>query len=260
MNKTVIIGGTFIIAALVAGFGTFKSTERVTVGGETTIASPVVTNTDPDLTVTDLKVTRITPAEGQVILLNTEVTEESMDEVLGQLQSLGGKRAYLVISSPGGSVFAGNRLVSYLENTDQDVQTVCSQICASMAFHIFEAGKKRWMEGHSMLMGHPASGGAQGSIPNMLSMLNAIQLMMDRMDANIARRAKIQYKDFQVSILKNLWVETPDAIKMGLADGLVQLTYSKNDVGIFNTQEILKQKGLAGNKTGDILPFIYEIH
>jgi ATP-dependent Clp protease protease subunit len=261
MKKAVIVGGIVVVAGLVAGFTSFRNSEKVTTS-TTEVATPKVTNNDPGLNVSKLAVTKITPGAGQVILLNTEVSDESMDAVLNQLYALEGQkeRVYLVITSPGGSVFAGNRLVSYLESTNLDVVTVCSQVCASMAFHIFEAGRTRLMEAHSLLMGHPASGGARGTIPEMLSMLNAIKTMTDRMDAAIAKRAKIKYHDFEVSVLRNLWVETPDAIRMGLADGAVHLSFA-NTIGLtFDTAAVLKSKKIKAKTVKDLLPTLYEIN
>lgn len=260
-SHIIIVTAAILGIGTIAGFASFNKPERVTNGGTTSVVTPVVAKADPDLIVSDVKLTRVSPNGNQVVLLNTEVNEDSVDAVINQLteNESRNEKIYLVISSPGGSVFAGNRLVSYLENTASDVHTVCSQVCASMAFHIFEAGKTRWMIGHSLLMGHPASGGARGTVPEMLSMLNAIKLMTDRMDAKIAARAKIAYKDFELEVLKNLWVETPDAIKMGLADGLIHLSYKNNDVSVFNTSEHLKELGIKTKQTKEIFPQLYEI-
>lgn len=263
MVKTSLIALLLTVTiGLSMGLISKKSTDTSTVGPGGSVITPV---RDEVIGVTEnnISVTRITPALGQVVLLNTEINSESIEIVLAALRARETlfKYVYLVITSPGGSVLAGNKLVSYIENGPLEVRTVCSQVCASMAFHIFEVGKIRYMEGHSLLMAHPASGGAQGTIPEMLSMLNAIKLMTDRLDANIAKRAKIAYKDFELDVLKNKWVETPEAIKQGLADHLVHLSYSKNDTSMFNTDNVLKKLNKDNNEIENpsFLRFLYEI-
>lgn len=187
------------------------------VAPDATIAEPV--SIDP------LSVLRIEASPEQIILLNTEVNETSVNLIINRLNHTPEKKVYLIINSPGGSVVSGAKLIAYIQSSPVEVDTVCTEFCASMAFHIFEAGKKRYMFDRAFLMGHPASGGASGTMPNMLSMLNAIQRMMDRLDGAVAARAGIPRDQFNVMVLNNIWIESPDAVRMRLADRIIFLAY-----------------------------------
>lgn len=196
------------------------------------------------------KVRTINPEN--VVLLNVGISDESVEQTIQSLQEAG-DTVYLVIDSPGGSVFAGTKLVNHIRFSGQKIVTVCESICASMGFHIFEAGTRRIMSDKALLMGHPASGGARGNIHEMITMLTAIKDYTERMDRYIADRAKIPYEKFELMNLKNLWIESNDAVKMGLADEVAYVNYprSKSSGSFISIREELIKKGIeVDKKTG----------
>lgn len=262
MNKTLKIGVALTLMVLVGtGFSLFGKPERQS-NTTTDIVTPTTKSEDTSLLSVSLPVLQVDANSSQVILLNTEVSEESVMEVISQLRKAEetNEKVYLKISSPGGSVISGVKLVSYIENSKNQINTVCSEVCASMAFHIFEAGKTRYMENRSLLMGHPASGAAQGTLPEMLSMLNAVKLLTDRLDAKIAKRAGIPYAKFEIMVLRNLWIESPDAVKLGLADKIIQLNYDAGSPQVFDTAETLRRRGIKVKTNATELSTLNEIH
>lgn len=261
MSKAVKIGAALLVLTVIGtGFSMVGKPERQS-SGTTETVTPIVVSEDKALTSTKQSVLHVDANSSQIILLNTEVSEESVNEVISELQKAkeNNDRVYLVISSPGGSVISGVKLVSYIENSKIEINTVCSEVCASMAFHIFEAGKNRYMENRSILMGHPASGGARGTLPEMLSMLNAVKLLTDRLDAKIAKRANIPYEKFEVMVLRNLWIEAVDAVKMGLADKIIALNYDKMGTNVFDTADVLRRKGIKIKTNATELSTLNEI-
>ena len=119
------------------------------------------------------------------LVFNTAVLEETVDEAIAILDKMDGDTIYLEINSPGGSVFDGTRLVNYIKYSNKKIVTICNNICASMGFQLFEVGKERLMVDKAILMAHPASGGAMGTIENMYTMLKMIKLYVDRLDYNV---------------------------------------------------------------------------
>lgn len=251
-----LIGGT--------GFGVFISNKTNTAVTETTAptqttAAPTPTNSESGTT---LAVLKVAASAEQIILLNAEVSEESVDIIIQQLNgTAAGRKVYLIITSPGGSVIAGAKLIAYMRSSAVQVDTVCTELCASMAFHIFEAGKKRYMTDKSFLMGHSASGGAQGTLPNMLSMLQALNLLVERMDASIAKRAGIPIEKFQVMMLRNLWIESVDAVNTGLADGIIHLTYKASPGELFDVDGELRKRNATKptRRPGDVRTVIQDL-
>lgn len=162
----------------------------------------------------------------RVVYFNQEVTPESVTEAVSQLKALDAESSdpiYLLIDSPGGSVLDGGMLISQMEASKAPVHTVCTRLCASMAAMFHSYGKQRYSLDRAILMYHPASGGAQGQIPNMLSLLGTIQLYVDRMIANVVSRSKIPKSEFDSRIAYEVWKDAEDSLKSGLIDGIVSL-------------------------------------
>jgi ATP-dependent protease ClpP protease subunit len=190
----------------------------------TSITTPTTSNQAATNTV--YKVEKVTTASENVILFNVPVVEESVDATISMLEQSSAKVNYLVLNSPGGSVLAGARLLAYMKNSGKNIVTVCDNICASMAFQIFQVGSRRLMTEKSVLMAHPASGGTQGTLENMMTQLSMFKLYVDRMDADTAKRAGIDYAKFKAMVADNIWAETPEALKLNLADGVIHLKVS----------------------------------
>lgn len=161
------------------------------------------------------------------VYLNTVVNYQTVELVLEALQYINKNvgRAYLVIDSPGGSVLDGVRLSNYIRYIG-DVVTVCEGLCASMGAQIHQSGKERLMTPGSVLMFHPASGGAQGTIEQMQNQITAFQRLVDRLDIAVAKRAGIKYEDFKARLTSELWLETQDAMAENFVDGIVALDVS----------------------------------
>ncbi len=191
-----------------------------------------------------LKVTRLAVEPEQVILLNTEVNEYSVEIIIAKIEELSNKykNLYLVLDSPGGSVFDGSRLISYMESSKANVNTVCYGLCASMAAQIFSHGKQRLMINRSTLMYHPASGGVRGTVHEMKSLLGYIDRETQKLDAYVADRAGITRDKFADLVLQNLWIAADDAISMHLADGLVivPVNYETEEVVVIS-DELIKR-------------------
>ena len=191
-----------------------------------------------------ITVKRIEVDPTQVIVFNTQVSYEAVNLTIARLEeltALGFKQAYIILDSPGGSVIDGANLISYMKSSKMRIDTVCQGICASMAAQIHQAGKTRYMTDKSILMFHPAASRVGGTIEEMLSQLNTIKKYVDRLDAEVAARAGIKYETFKQMLVSELWVESVDAVEMGLADKIAYV-FIKADTGSDLVQFDLKKK------------------
>ena len=180
-----------------------------------------------------MQVQTVNASGANIIYLNAPIMSESVQYTIDQLKELGANATvYLVIESPGGSVVDGARLIDYIKFSGQNIITVCDNFCASMAFQIFEVGKRRLMAPKAILMAHPASGEAMGTIENMHELIKMFKLYVDRLDADVAARIGMPYAQFKALVANNIWVETPEALDMKLADGVVYLNVSGQGVNI----------------------------
>lgn len=129
----------------------------------------------------------------------------------------------LLLDSPGGSVIAGSKIISAIEASKRPVYTVCVTLCASMAAMIHSYGHKRMNVDRSILMYHNATGGVQGEVPNMLSLLHTLDRYIKKMDKNVIARSKLNERQYYDLVLVDFWVDAEDALEKGLTDELVSL-------------------------------------
>lgn len=164
--------------------------------------------------------------KGREVWLNTQVTPDSAKAVVNELKALekeSNKPIFLLLDSPGGSVYDGNLVASQIEASKAPVYTVCMRLCASMAAYIHSFGHKRMSVDRSILMYHPASGGLRGQVPNMMSMGYSITRTISKLNANIVNRSKISREEFERKVAYEIWIDAEDSLAQGLTDEIVSI-------------------------------------
>lgn len=163
-----------------------------------------------------------------VLFLNTQVDEYSVNSLITQLQQLEGSKEaiYLLIDSPGGSVYDGARLITQMEGMKTPVNTVCVGLCASMGAMIHSYGDQRLITNRSTLMYHPASGGLRGQLQNMQSRLNSVLSFVGKLEANVQKRSGMTKEAYDKAIAYELWVDSDEAKAANLVDDVVSLNVS----------------------------------
>lgn len=91
------------------------------------------------------------------------------------------KPIWIYLDSPGGSVIKGLNVIDVIKNSKTPVYTVCLSQCASMAFHIFISGNKRYCFKNSVLLIHDG----QVSIENSSSKAKDTMKFIDNLDERV---------------------------------------------------------------------------
>lgn len=250
-NKAIIGGVTIAGLLVVVGISSLAGSNTTT--NSSTVSKAQIETYEPTVNSSGVKtkqfkIEKLQPSAEQAIVFNTPVTYETVEVAISHLawlESQGYKEAYLILDSPGGSVIDGAKLMSYMKYSNVKVHTVCDGICASMAAQLFEVGKVRYMTDKSILMFHPASGGLQGTLEQMLNQLVMIKKYVDRMDAEVALRSGIPYDDFKNRLVSEYWIESEDAINENLADKLAYFSFSRADEEALNIQNELKKRNIS---------------
>jgi ATP-dependent Clp protease protease subunit len=197
-----------------------------------------------------------------------ELTDENTVELIGQVSLSTIKKAvkeikglqnkgtedelFLLITSPGGSVFAGAMLMETVQHSPIPVNTVCVAFCASMGAQIHQMGKRRMMTDKSVLMFHPASGGVEGEMETVGSRVNFILNFVNKMDAFIAQRAGINVTEFKAKLRNELWLDSRDATNSRFNDDIVYLVDKRSDIvrlpGLFGDSNDKKKETLGEDK------------
>jgi ATP-dependent Clp protease protease subunit len=139
---------------------------------------------------------------------------------------------YLVLDTPGGSVFAGLNLIHYLKGYKKPVKTV-TIFAASMGFQIVNGNPgERLIVDTGVLMSHPMSGGLGGEMGNGLSLDNRngyIKEIIDTMDKQAAARTngKVSLAEYQKAYDNELWTTGQNAVDKGYADAVTLASCSE---------------------------------
>lgn len=220
---------------------------------QVTVPAPTVSETEATI----VQVTNLKIDASQLIVFDTEVSPQSVDMAIGAISLMNdsGKEVYLILNSPGGDMFSGMRLISYIEGSKVKVNTVDWDLCASMCAELFSHGNKRLMLDHTTLMYHLTAGGVKGTMQNMKSLLTYIDLSMRKLDAYVAHRAGIDFDTFEAQVAKDLWIDAEDAVKQHLADGLVTINATGNTENIIVISQKFKKLDLkeSGKYTNPLL-------
>lgn len=160
------------------------------------------------------------------------------------------KAVYLLINSPGGSVLDGAQIISAMQSSKVPVNTVCLQICASMAAMIHQYGSQRMMIDRSVLMFHDAAGGLQGYFPHMKSRLKMLDSYITKLNLDISSRAKVSLKEFEAAEHDELWMDAEDAQARNFNDKIVSVTFDESLLEGPASEKLLGTKVSPKNKLG----------
>lgn len=226
MNKNIILPIVSALAILVAvtALITPKSSESTEIS-VTTPVLPVSAGTNTSNS-TKKKILNLNLEPENVVVFNNEVDSYSVEDTIRRIQEneRNGEDLYIILDCPGGSVFEGARLISYMESAKIKVNTVVYGMAASMCAHIHAHGAKRYVLDRSTLMYHQASGGVQGPVKGMKNLLGYVDRTVQKLDAYIADRAGMSRQQFDSLVSVDFWIDGEDAVNMGLADALVTVT------------------------------------
>jgi ATP-dependent Clp protease protease subunit len=133
---------------------------------------------------------------------------------------------YVILDSPGGSILDGAKVINAIEGVTAPVNTVCVEMCASMAAMIHAYGATRYMTDRTLLMYHDYSGQFQGEGSHMHSLMSVVERYNLRMTAYIAQRAGVNLQDFIIGELRQIWIDSEDATDQHFNDKIVSFDVS----------------------------------
>jgi ATP-dependent Clp protease, protease subunit len=172
--------------------------------------------------------------ESNTVYLKDVVYSESVTQAMAELAKRESNEEpviYLVLDTPGGSVFAGLNLIHYLKGYKKPVKTITT-FAASMGFQIAQGNPgDRLIVDTGVLMSHPMSGGMGGEIGEGLSLDNRIGYIKEvvkTMDAAVVARTKgkADLASYQKAYDNELWTTGQQAVDKGYADAVTQLSCS----------------------------------
>jgi ATP-dependent protease ClpP protease subunit len=136
---------------------------------------------------------------------------------------------YIYLSSPGGSVLEGNKIVDQIKTLQLNgVNVICvADFAASMAFIILQACPTRLALPSSILMQHQMSLGLKGNLENVNNYLDFIHLINDNLEKMQADRMNMTEVEFKNKVMNDWWIPGHMAKKFNAVDDLVMVKCAK---------------------------------
>jgi ATP-dependent Clp protease protease subunit len=164
----------------------------------------------------------------RIIVLGTEVNDESANRICGQLILLAAedpeKDINLWINSPGGAVHAGLAIYDTMRFIRNDVSTVAMGMAASMGQFLLSAGTpgKRYALPHSRVMMHQPSGGIGGTAADIAIQAEQMLFTKKVIQRLIAEHTGQTYEQIGADSDRDRWFTAPEAVEYGFVDRVVQ--------------------------------------
>lgn len=177
--------------------------------------------------------------ERNTLVFDEVVTDESVAAFQQKLFSMSARLPanepiYMVLYTPGGSVFAGAQLIESTKAIPQEVKTL-TIFAASMGFQFVQNMGERLILPSGTLMSHRASlGGLSGELGGELEIrLNYIKKQVEFLELRTADRMDLSLKDYRDLIRDEYWVYGFESKPEKVADKLVLARCSKEMLGVY---------------------------
>lgn len=244
VTTLIVIGGATLGIKAQKANPTSVTTETINLQSTSTDSTLTDNIVSPGRSGPVIKTTQLDLSQNREVYIYGEIDENNSPNIARQILELGkdSKPINILINSPGGSVLDGALIISAMEAASGPVNTICVQLCASMAAMIHQYGTHRLMLNRSLLMFHPASGGVQGETDKMYSRLSTFKAYIGKMENNVAKRSKMTYEAYKAKSGVEWWVDAEDSIAVGLSDGIVYVRGSAASK-VFLENKVIATKG-----------------
>ena len=147
---------------------------------------------------------------------------------------------YIIMDTPGGSVTAGLAFIDTVRSLKRPVHTI-TIFAASMGYQVVQELGTRFITPSGTLMSHRgAVSGMSGQVPGELnSRLTYIMSLLEDMNRNAAKRAKMDIRDYKDAIINELWTYGHNAVATKHADFVADVRCDKKLSEGTNSQEFV---------------------
>ena len=158
-----------------------------------------------------------------MITIRGPIKHESVSDFMNKVGKIDSNEIYIYISSPGGSVMEGMKIVDLIKTLEKSGRQVncISDFSASMAFIILQSCPRRLATFSSVLMQHQMSLGLEGNIENVNTYLNFIKDIDIELNKLQADKIGMPHDEFKDKIENDWWIHGPDAKKKSVVDDII---------------------------------------
>ncbi len=183
--------------------------------------------------------------ENNLITVKGTIGKDISNKFFNDLKNFNEDRLDIFISSPGGSVLEGMKMIDYIKTLqNSNVEVNCyGDFAASMAFVILQSCTNRYALESSVLMQHQMSLGVSGPIENIKSYFKMIQDMENKLNHDQAKRIGLTDEEFDRKIFNDWWVSGITAKQENVVDDIIDLKCSPK---LFKSKNIVNINTIFG--------------
>lgn len=173
--------------------------------------------------------TEIVFEEGNHFAITGAFNGKLLDDFSEKVLNYEGDEIYLYFDSPGGSVLALSRMARIMKSSK--IKFTCvANFAASAGFMLFQHCDNRIMLSDGIIMSHNWAGGFQDEGPRILTLFNAVQSLVDTLEAVAIEKMNVDKKEYAALINNNLWMPVGLATKYGAIDGVLDNVRCSKDL------------------------------
>lgn len=180
--------------------------------------------------------------EDNLVSIKGVIDRDTSNKFFNDLKDFSSDHLDIFITSPGGSVMEGMKMIDYIKTLQNlNVEVNCyGDFAASMAFVILQSCTNRYAMESSVLMQHQMSLGLSGPIENIKSYLKMIQDIENRVNHNQAKRIGLTDEEFDRKIFNDWWISGFTALDENVVDEMVDVKCSN---------KLMKDKNVVQHNT-----------
>lgn|SRR3990167_10171761 len=163
------------------------------------------------------------PLQTKVISISGSINDATADKVVSEIKAAnkgGFSLIELDITSGGGSVYAGLRILGAMSTSSVPIKTVCEGYCMSMAAVILAHGDTRYATPYTTVMLHQVSSGLMGKLSEMQNQLREVERLMTLLTEIVAEDTGLTFEEVTRLCSLDSYMSTDEAIKLHLIDGV----------------------------------------
>ena len=180
--------------------------------------------------------------EDNLVSIKGVIDQDTSNKFFNDLKDFSSNSLDIFITSPGGSVMEGMKMIDYIKTLQNlNVQVNCyGDFAASMAFVILQSCTNRYAMESSVLMQHQMSLGMTGPIENIKSYFKMIQDIENKLNFDQAKRIGLTFDEFNRKIFNDWWISGATAVVENVVDKLVDIKCSS---------KLMKDKNVVQHNT-----------
>ena len=177
--------------------------------------------TNPPLNTDIIKLT-----DSNFVTVRGEINGQLASTVITELMEVEDNTIYVYLSTPGGSIIDGMKIIQTLSALERSGKTiVClADVALSMGFVILQYCPERIIMQSSVVMQHQSSLQVHGPLNNINSYMSIIHSIGDDIDEHQANRLELKVDDFRNKVNNDWWLFGSNILKNKVADRLAWIT------------------------------------